>query len=161
MALSETQRAQALERFTIIRPALEKEITQAQVAHTHQLSLRTIQLRMKRYREQGVTGLTNTARSDKGTPHSLPQTAIGLIEGLALQTPPSSAISIHRQVTTIAKEQGWKPPSYARVRQIIKQLDPALVTFAHQGAAAYSEQFDLLYRRRSTPLSVSRQATFV
>jgi hypothetical protein len=31
-ALSEAQRAQALERFTIIRPALEKEITQAQVA---------------------------------------------------------------------------------------------------------------------------------
>jgi len=41
-ALSETQRAQALERFTIIRPALEKETMQAQVTRTHQLSLRTI-----------------------------------------------------------------------------------------------------------------------
>ena len=33
-ALSEAQRTQALERFTIIRPALEKEITQAEVART-------------------------------------------------------------------------------------------------------------------------------
>src|SRR5712692_9728736 len=89
--LSETQRTQALERFTIIRPALEKEITQAQVARTHQLSLRTIQRWMKRYREQGLTGLTDAVRSDKGTPRSLPATAIGLIEGLALQTPPRSA----------------------------------------------------------------------
>jgi hypothetical protein len=33
-SLSEAQRAQAQERFTIIRPALEKEITQAEVART-------------------------------------------------------------------------------------------------------------------------------
>src|SRR6266436_3720349 len=118
--LSEAQRAQALERFTIIRPALEKEITQAQVAHTHQISLRTVQHWMKSYREQGLAGLADAARSDKGTSRSLPPDAITLIEGLALQTPPRSAAAIHRQVTAIAKEQGWKPPSYARVRQIIK-----------------------------------------
>ena len=157
-ALSEAQRAQALQRFTIIRPALEKEITQAQVARTHQLSLRTMQRWIKRYREQGLAGLADAARSDKGTPRSLPQTAIELIEGLALQTPPRSAASIHRQVSAIAKEQGWKPPSYARVRQIIKQLDPALVTLAHQGAAAYREEFDLLYRREATHSNAMWQA---
>jgi putative transposase len=157
-ALSETQRAQALERFTIIRPALEKEITQAQVACTHQLSLRTIQRWMKRYREQGLAGLADAARSDKGTPRSLPQTAIGLIEGLALQTPPRSAASIHRQVTAIAKEHGWNPPSYARIRQIIKKLDPALVTLAHQGAAAYRGEFDLLYRHEATHANAMWQA---
>ncbi len=137
---------------------MEKEITQAQVARTHQLSLRTIQRWIQRYREQGLAGLADAARSDNGTPRSLPQTAIGLIEGLALQTPPRSAASIHRQVTTIAKEQGWKPPSYARVRHIIKNLDPALVTFAHQGAMAYREEFDLLYRREATHSNAMWQA---
>jgi hypothetical protein len=39
-SLSEAQRAQAQERFTIICSALEKEITQTEVARTHQLSLR-------------------------------------------------------------------------------------------------------------------------
>ena len=41
-----------------------------------------------------------------------------------MQTPPRSATCIHRQVTAIAKEQWWKPPSYNRVYHIIKNLDP-------------------------------------
>ncbi|WP_308441704.1 transposase family protein [Reticulibacter mediterranei] len=65
---------------------------------------------------------------------------------------------MHRQVSAIAIEQGWKPPSYARVRQIIKDIDPALVTYAHQGAAAYREEFDLLYRREATHANAMWQA---
>ncbi|HZO75387.1 MAG TPA: helix-turn-helix domain-containing protein [Ktedonobacteraceae bacterium] len=157
-SLSEAQRAQAQERFTIIRPALDKEITQAEVARAHQLSLRTIQRWIKTYREQGLTGLANTARKDKGRPRRLPPDAIRLVEGLALQPPKRSAAAIHRQILSIAAEQGWKPPSYARVRQIIKDLDPALVTLAHQGAAAYREEFDLLYRREATHSNAMWQA---
>jgi hypothetical protein len=42
MAFAETQEVQALERLTIIRPALV-EITQAQVVRTFQLTLHTVQ----------------------------------------------------------------------------------------------------------------------
>ena len=148
-SLSEAQRAQAQERFLIIRPALDKEITQAEITRIHQISARTIQRWIKNYREKGLAGLANIkTRSDKGKSRRLPANAITLIEGLALH-PPRLAASIHRQVSAI--EQGWKPPSYARVRQIIKDIDPALVTYAHQGgAAAYREEFDLLYRREAT-----------
>ncbi len=156
--LSEAQRAQALERYTIIRPALEKETSQAQVARTHHLPRSTVQLWVSRYREKGLAGLANATRSDKGKSHSLPEQAIQLIEGLALQTPPRSAAAIHRKMTAIAKEQGWKPLSYERVRQIIKNLDPALITLAHQGAAAYREEFDLLYRREATHSNAMWQA---
>ena len=62
--LSEEQRTQALERFTIIRPALEKEITQTEVARTHQISLRTVQRWIKSYREQGLAGLADPARAE-------------------------------------------------------------------------------------------------
>jgi putative transposase len=157
-ALSEAQRAQAQERFEIIRPALEEGVTQAQVARTHQIPASTIQLWIKRYREKGLAGLANASRSDKGTSRRLPTDAVGLIEGLALQTPLRSMASIHRQVVAIAREQGWKPPSYARVRQIIKGIDPALVTYAHQGAAAYREEFDLLYRREASHSNAMWQA---
>src|SRR5436305_1773060 len=158
-ALSEAQRAQALERFTIIRPALEEGVSRAQVARTSKKAPSTIQLWIKRYREKGLVGLANrVSRSDKGTSRRLPDTAIRLIEGLALQTPPRSMAAIHRQVTAIAKEQGWKPPSYDRVRHIIKHLDPAMVTMAHQGAAAYREEFDLLYRRESPHSNAMWQA---
>lgn len=107
-ALSEAQRAQALERFAIIRPALEEGVSRAQVARTHQMAPSTVQLWIKRYREKGLAGLANNvARSDKGKSRRLPTEAIPLIEGLALQTPARSAASIHHQVSTIAKEQRW------------------------------------------------------
>ena len=64
-ALSEAQRTQALERLVIIRPALEKHVSQTQVTRTHQISPCTIQLCVKRYREMGLAGLTPTTRSDK------------------------------------------------------------------------------------------------
>ena len=156
--LSEAQRTQALERFALLRPALEEGVSQTQIARDHQIALSTVQRWIKNYREKGLAGLANARRSDKGKSRSLPSQAIQLIEGLALQTPPRSAASIHRQVTVIAKEQGWKLPSYARVRQIMKNLDPALATFAHQGAVAYREAFDLLYRREATHTNAMWQA---
>ena len=156
--LSEAQRTLALERFALLRPALEGRVSQTQQAREHQIPLSTMQRWIKQYREKGLAGLANARRSDKGKSRRLPEQAIQLIEGLALQTPPRSAAAIHRQVSVIAIEQGWKPPSYARVRQIIKNLDPALVTLAHQGAAAYREEFDLLYRREATHANAMWQA---
>ncbi len=94
-ALSEAQRAQALERFTIIRPALEEGVSRAQVARTSKKAESTIRLWIKRYREKGLSGLANNVtRSDKGKSCKLPETAIQLIEGLALQTPPRSMAAI-------------------------------------------------------------------
>lgn len=157
-SLSEAQRTQALERFALLRPALEGQMTQTQLAREQHVSLSTIQRWIKQYREHGLAGLANARRSDKGKLRRLPAEAIPLIEGLALQPPPRSMAAIHRQVSAIAKEQGWAPPSYDRVRQIIKNLDPALVTMAHQGAAVYREAFDLLHRREAPHANAMWQA---
>ena len=158
-ALSEDQRVQAHTRLTIIRPALEDGLTQAQVARTHHISKSTIGRWVKRYREHGLTGLADViARSDKGTSRRLPTEAVTLIEGLALQTPPRTISAIHRQVCTIAKARGWHVPSYDSVYRIIKKLDPALLTLAHQGAAVYREEYDLLYRREATHANAMWQA---
>ena len=157
--LTEAQRKQAQSRFTIIRPALEEGITAARVARTQNIPASTVRRWMMQYRNKGLAGLADAkTRSDKGKSRRLPADAITLVEGLALQTPRRSMAAIHRQVVTIAAEQGWKPPSYDRVRQIIKNLDPALVTLAHQGAAAYREEFDLLYRREATHSNAMWQA---
>src|SRR6266700_2524107 len=158
-SLTEAQRAQAQKRFTIIRPALEDGVTQAQVARTHNIPAPTVRRWMKHYRDKGLAGLADAkTRSDKGKSRRLPPDAIPLIEGLALQPPRRSMAALHRQVVTIAEEQGWKPPSYDRVRQIIKNIDPALVTLAHEGAAAYRDEFDLLYRREATHANAMWQA---
>jgi len=73
-----------------LRPALEGQISQAQIAQEQHLSLSTIQRWIKQYLEKGLAGLANARRSDKGKSRHLPAEAITLIEGLALQTPPSS-----------------------------------------------------------------------
>jgi putative transposase len=143
-SLSEAQRAQAYARFEILRPALEEGVSQTQIARLHQLPKSTVQRWVARYREQGLVGLAQTVRKDKGTSRRLPEQAITLVEGLALQTPPRSMEAIHRQVVEIAGDQGWKPPSYERVRQIIKSLDPALLTLACMCAAIPA---------RSTPIN--------
>jgi putative transposase len=156
--LSDAQRTQALERFAILRPALEGQMTQTQLAREQHISLSTVQRWIKQYREQGLAGLASARRSDKGKSRHLSAEAMTLIEGLALQTPPRSMAAIHRQVVEIAKAQGWKPPSYDTVRQVIKGLDPALVTMAHQGAAAYREAFDLLHRREASHSNAMWQA---
>src|SRR6266568_8128691 len=110
-SLTDSQLAQAQNRFIIIRSGLEDGITQAQVARTHNIPAPTVRRWMKRYRDNGLAGLADAAtRSDKGKSRRLPPDAIALIEGLALQTPPRSMATIHRQVTAVALEQGWKPP---------------------------------------------------
>jgi putative transposase len=108
-SLSEAQRTQALDRFALLRPALEGEISQSQLAREQHISLSTIQRWIKQYREKGLAGLANARRKDKGKSRRLPAEAITLIEGLALQTPPRSMAAIHRQVVEIAEKQGWKP----------------------------------------------------
>ena len=95
-SLSEAQRTQALERFALLRPALEGQISQTQLARDQQIPLSTIQRWIKQYREKGLAGLANARRSDKDTSRRLSAEAITLIEGLALQTPPRSMATIHR-----------------------------------------------------------------
>src|SRR3981081_2502725 len=90
----------------------------------------------KRYRDKGLAGLADAVtRSDKGKSRRLPPDAVALIEGLALQKPQRSMAALHRQVVTIAEEQGWKPPGYDRVRQIMQNIDSSLLTLAHEGEA--------------------------
>jgi putative transposase len=50
----------------------------------------------------------------------------------------------------IAQQHGWAAPSYRTVYGIIRAIDPGLRTLAHEGAKAYQEAFDLLYRREAT-----------
>ena len=70
-ALSEAQRTQALERFAILRPALEEGVPQTQIARTYDLPLSTVQRWIKRYREHGLVGLARQPRSDRGKTLSL------------------------------------------------------------------------------------------
>ena len=120
---TEAQREQVLERFSLIQPFLEGDIPLTHVAAMQRLPLRTLRQWVQRYRQEGLVGLIRKGRSDRGKRRGLPADLVRLIEGLALHRPERSIATIHRQVTKVAIDQGWRPPSYSRVYAIVRSLD--------------------------------------
>lgn len=148
-ALSGQQQQQAWERFERIRPCLDAGVPATAVAQEHGLSARTVERWVARYRRDGLAGLARLPRADRGVRH-FPEDLIRLVEGLALRKPPPTAAAVYRQVIGVAARERWTAPSYSTVYAIIRRLDPALVTLAHEGTKAYRLAFDLLHRREAT-----------
>jgi putative transposase len=119
------------------------------VAQLEHRPLRTLRAWVSRYHRQGLAGLARQPRADRGQRRRVTTELQQLIEGLALKRPPPTAALIHRQLSQLAPEHGWTMPSYRTVAAIVARLDPAFVTLAHDGAVAYRETFDLLYRREA------------
>ncbi len=86
-ALTEAERTLAMERFSLLRPALEEGVSQTEVAHLHRLPLRTIQRWMNHYRKHGLVGLARQGRTDRGSRRGLPADLVHLT------TPIMAAIS--------------------------------------------------------------------
>jgi putative transposase len=146
---TETQRAQALAHFRLLRPFLEDEVPLPQIAALHRLSLRTLRRWVRQYRAHGLAGLMRAARKDQGHRRSLTPQLRHMIEGLALQKPRRTVANIHRETCRISREHNWAPPSYSTIQRIVRQLAPALTTLAHEGSTAYQEQFDLICRHQA------------
>ena len=147
--LTERERAQAMERFDVLRPVLEGREPLATIADQHQLSLRTLQRWIRRYHTEGLAGLSRQRRTDRGDHRRLPPELHQCVEGLALQHPPLTVALIHRRVSEVARQRQLKPPSYGVVYTIVRQLPAGLTTLAHQGTKAYQQRFDLLHRREA------------
>ena len=149
VALSEAQRAAATARFELLKPHLHDGVPLARVAREAGVPLRTLQRWLARYHTAGLAGLARKARSDQGQ-RRLPMELVGLIEGLALRRPVPTIATVHRRAGEVAAANGWPVPSYGRVYNIVRSLDPALVTLAHEGTRRYREMFDLVHRREAT-----------
>lgn len=147
--VSEAARQQALARFQIIQPCVERGAPLPALARHHGVALRTARRWVQRYRTGGLVALSRTRRAGQGIPRRMSPDLTQRIEALALQTPPLSIAAIHRQVLTLAAAQGTPAPCYRTVYNIIKRIAPALRTLAHHGSKAYHETFDLLYRREA------------
>jgi len=148
MMMGDSERQRALERFDALRMYLEDGVPLATIARRLGLTARTVQRWLRHYRAHGLAGLGRRPRADAGR-RRLPADLERLIEGLALRTPPPSVAAVHRKAAQVAAERGWPVPSYARVYDIVRHLDPGLVTLAHDGPKAYKEEFDLVHRREA------------
>jgi putative transposase len=131
----------------VIRPCLEKEISQAKQAQASGVTHSTVERWIEQYRQDGMRGLVRQERSDKGTRRRLSEEVVKLVEGFALRKLQRSVATIQRQVSAIALQHGWEEPDSHQVYEIVRGLPQALVTLAQEGTRAYQEDYDLLYRR--------------
>lgn len=148
--IPEEHRAGALERYHVLRPAIEDEIPLTRVAMGEGVSPRTAQRWMAAYKRNGLAGLAKSPRSDKGHCHGLPEQLERAIEGLALAKPRPSVATVHRKARQIAVFYGWPEPTYRQVGGIVKRLQAGMRTLAHQGEKAYEEAFELVHRMEAT-----------
>jgi putative transposase len=145
--LSEPDRQQAMTRFEVLRPHLKDDVPLVRAAAAAGTPLRTAQRWLHRYRSAGLAGLAPNHRRPDGR-RTDPQ-LVRLIEGMALRRPRPSLAAITRRASRIAAQQGWSPVSYTTVRAIVTDLDPAMITLAHDGAAGFRDTYELVYRRRA------------
>jgi putative transposase len=157
IALTEAQRQMALERFAVLQPHLDEDVPLACAARLAGVPVRTAERWLARYRQQGLAGLARPVRRDAGI-HRLPADLVTLIEGLGLKKPRASAAAIHRRVRDVALAHGWPLPSYSTVYAILAALDPAMVTLAQEGAAAFRDHYELIYRHRADAPNAMWQA---
>lgn len=146
--LTDVQRATAWERWQVLRPTLEDGVSLTAAAESAGVALRTAQRWMAAYRSAGLAGLARPRRADAGVRRTRPE-LVALIEGLALRRPAPSVATITRRAERAAAEHGWPAPSYSTVHAIVSALDPALVTLALEGSAAFRDRHELVYRRRA------------
>ena len=147
--LTEEARRLALERFRLLRPHLEEHQPLREVAAAGGIAFRTAQRWVAEYGRLGLVALARNRRADRGALRTVSTRLKQGIEGLALQRPPFPIAALCRQAQRLARELGERPPSYAVVYRIVRELPPDLLTLAHEGTKAYCNTFELVHRRES------------
>lgn len=137
-----------MRRWAVLRPHVEDGVLLAVSAREAGVPLRTAQRWLARYRADGLVGLARTTRADRGR-RRVPAELVRLVEGLALTRPRPSVATIARRAARAATEHGWPVPSYSTVHAIVADLDPHLLTLAHDGPVALRDRYELVYRRQA------------
>ena len=150
-------RTEVAKQLTLMRPYLDGDAPLTQVAAAAGIALRTARRWVARVRDGGPAALERKSRSDAGA-RRLAADRVALIEGLALTRPRLSIMTLYRRVGVIAREKGWRPPSYASVHSIIGTLDPATLALAHDGEAAFRDRYERVHRYRAERPNATWQA---
>lgn len=136
------------ERWRVLRLHVEDQIPLAVLAGNTSIGLRTLERWHQRYRSGGIAALQPRPRNDAGQ-RRIDADLVAFIERLALTRPRPGVATLHRLTVAEAERQHLPEPSYSTVRNIVQALDPALVTLALEGPAAYRDRYELVYRFRA------------
>lgn len=135
-------------RLAFLHVHLHDGVPLASAARDAGVPIRTARRWLARFRDAGPAGLATRPRSDTGG-RKVQRELVELLEGLAFTRPRQSGATTHRRVVAIAHERGWRAPSCSTVHAIMAALDPAALTLAHEGEAAFRDRYELLHRHRA------------
>lgn len=138
----------AQQRWAILAPHLIDQIPLVDLAHEHAVSIRTLHRWKASYLKHGLAGLTPNARADRGQ-RKIPDELHRFIEGNALRNPRPSIATIARRAAAVAEANQWPPASYAVVQSIVNNISEELQVMAHEGTAAWRDQYELVWRRQA------------
>jgi putative transposase len=142
-------------KAALVRQHLDDGVPLTRLAAAAGLPVRTVRRWAATYRTaRTLTVLRRQPRNDLGR-RRLSEDLVEAIEALALRRPPPTTAYVHRRVADLACDRGVPAPSYSTVRSIVAAIDPGLRTLAHQGHAAYRDQFELVHRRTARPVPTS------
>jgi putative transposase len=113
------------------------------------IPLRTLRRWILHYRKQGLKGLKKQERKDKGIHKSINEEYVLVIQALALQKPALPISMIVKKIRHLSTQESATPPSYSTIYNIIRSLNPALLTMAQKGSKEYNQQYGLVFRRES------------
>lgn len=140
----------ALDKYRIIFPHLEQNVSLSSIAKQHGVSVRTLRRWINQYEQDNLNGLERKARNDKGQRRNIDSELEEYVKALALSKPKLSITTIYRKLLLFAKKQQSEVPSYSTVYDIVRSLNPSLITLVHEGSVAYRNQYELIYRRESS-----------
>ena len=146
----------AAARWQVLHQHVESGVPLTQLAAAEEVGERTLQRWLAAYRQGGIAGLAPASPPKRGR-RTHPK-LVAYIEAMALSTPPPSTAAIIRKTAVTAARRGWPMVSASTVRSIVAGLDPGMVTLAHQGAAAYRDTYELVWRHRAERANATWQA---
>src|SRR5699024_10327692 len=142
-------------RWQVLRRHVEDGTPLTQLAGLEGIGVRTLLRWLAAYRRDGVAGLLPfVPKRARRTHPGLPT----LSEGFALTKSQMSSTMITRKAQAKATPRGWLIVSYSTVRSIVTALDPGMFTLAHQGSAAYRDNYEMIWRHRAEQPNATWQA---
>jgi len=137
-------------KAALIRQHLDDGVPLTRLAASAGLPARTLRRWAASYRtDPTASALQRQERSDLGR-RRLPEDLVAAIEALALRRPPPTTAYVHR-IGDLARDRDLPAPNYSTVRSVVAAIDPGLRTLAHDGDAAYRNQFELIHRCTARP----------
>jgi len=135
-----------------IERAKNKSAAIEELARLKNVSRQAIYNWRSAYRREGVNGLFRKKRSDAGSSRVADSKIIARIKSEFLQTYRPPITQVHAGVVKDYEMNALKPPSYAFVRRVTKEIDPDLVARFRIGEREYDDKFCYITRRRKPEL---------